>query len=83
MKELKKPVKPICPDISDKKKYPREEGKRFADKKTPFITDYRKYQKDLDKYSVDIVVWEQTKLIEAIKRTSIQTCLKKYTITKK
>ncbi len=83
MKNTKKPVKPIQPDPSNKNKYPRIPDRAAAQIETPFILDYRKYQKDLDKYEVDIVVWEQTKLIEAIKRTSLETCLKKYKITKK
>ena len=86
MNNMEKPIKPIEPDASDKKKYP---GNPNAAKtmeeleQSPFIRDYRQYQKDMDKYKVDIVLYEQIKFIEDIKRSTLKLCLKKYKVTKK
>ncbi len=79
---MEKPIKPIYPDVTDKKKYPKEEGKQFSDEKTPYIIDCRKFQKDMAKYEKDIELYEQLKLIKFVKVASEKLILKKYKIIK-
>ncbi len=81
MLQIQKPIAPIYPDIRDRKKYPLVYGKKLID--SPYIVDCKKYQKDHAKYIVDIQVWEQTKFIEDIKRSSLKLCLKKYSVSKR
>jgi len=86
MNNMEKPIKPIEPNASDKKKYPGNPNaaKTMAElEQDPYIRDYRKYQKDMDKYKEDIVLYEQTKFIMDIQRSSLKLCLKKYKVTKR
>ncbi len=79
---MEKPKKPVYPDVSDKKKYPKEEGKRFADENTPYIKDCRQYEKDKAKYDIDIERYEQLKLIKFVKVAKEDLILRKYKIIK-
>lgn len=87
---MEKPILPVAPNPLDKKKYPKaltKEGRNYLGEaiflaNPNFLKDYSKYQKDQDRYNRDIIIWNQIKLIEAIKRTSLKTCLKKYKINK-
>lgn len=47
---------------------------------SPYVKDYRKYQKDKAKYDVDIELYEQRKLIRFIKNADEKLILKKYKI---
>ena len=73
-----KPQKPIEPRPCD---FPRE--KSPATEKTPFIIAYRKYQKEMEQYKMDLELYEQTKLIKFVKNADIKLILKKYLIIKK
>ena len=75
---MDKPIKPIYPNISDKKKYPMD----LLTKNSKFHNDYKQYQKDLAKYKIDFELWQQTKFIEDVQRSSLKLCLKKYKIIK-
>ncbi len=84
---IERPIKPIEPDINDKKKYPPHGSMRNMTQeeveKLPFIVDSEKYRKDKEKYDKDFAIWEQFRFIEDIKRSSVKLCMKKYTITLK
>lgn len=90
IERMQRPVKPIEPDCTDKKKYPDSErpnvknylGATIKGTHPGFVADYTKYQKDLGKYNIDIKLWEQIQLIKKIKHTSLKTCIEKYHITK-
>ena len=76
---MQKPIKPIAPLAGDIK-YKQD---RPTDYDTKFVIDYKKWQKDMKKYEADLELWEQTKFIEDVKRSTLKLCLKKYKITKK
>lgn len=76
--EMEKPIKPIAPEL---KKYKRET--KFLTENSPFTIAYRKYQKEWEKYEVDIVLYEQIKLMKDIQRSDLRLCLKKYVVAKK
>lgn len=77
MNQLKKLIKPIMPEVSD---FPKEEG--FKTEKLPFIIAYRKYLKEIAKYDLAIIKYNQLKFIKDIKRSTEKLCLKKYFIEK-
>jgi len=79
--KMDKPVKPIQPNVSDRKKYPIDRVKSSIGD-SDFARDYKKYQKDLAQYELDIILYEQTKFITDIQRSSLKLCLKKYKIIK-
>lgn len=72
-----KPVKPKEPKPSD---FPRETSTANFDSK--FVVAYKKYKSDMLLYERFMKIYEQTKFIEDIKRSSLKLCLEKYTITK-
>lgn len=71
---MQKPKVPIAPDPSDRIKYPKpptKEGKNiYGDPvylpNQDFIRDYRKYQKDMERYPAELELWEQSKLARII-----------------
>lgn len=68
---MEKPKIPIEPDIRDKTKYPLDERPMRdmtmeESENTPFIRDYRKYQKDKDEYPKLLERWEQLKFSKII-----------------
>ncbi len=79
---MEKPVKPIAPDASDRKKYPQFTTSTVT-VDSPFVRDYKQYKKELAKYEIAMELWQQTKFIEDIQRSTMKLCLKKYRITKK
>lgn len=88
---MDKPIKPIAPNPSDKIKYPyppTKEGRNYLNEpiylpNEDFIKDYRKFQRDEIKYKEDVILYEQTKFIEDIQRSSFKLAIKKYFVTKK
>ncbi len=79
---MKKPIEPAMPDITDRVKYPLEfNNAKLID--SPFVRDYRRYQKDLEKYKTDIQDYEQLRFMLDIQRSNIKLCLRKYKVTKK
>lgn len=78
---LEKPVKPIEPKASDLKYVGDARSTKNWD--SPFVVDYKKYQKDLKKYEERLEVYEQLKLIRFIKNADEKLILRKYKITKK
>jgi hypothetical protein len=78
-----KPTKPVEPDIFDKKKYPdssyiyNSSGHRIGG---DWFDDTRRYEKDKAKYEKGLFLYEQTKMIEDIKRSTLKKCLDKYSI---
>lgn len=79
--KLEKPVKPIEPKPNDSK----YKGCALStdDWDSPFVVDYKKYQKDIKKYEEQLEIYEQTKLIRFIKNADEKLILKKFKITKK
>ena len=90
-KPMQKPTKPVQPDPSDKVKYPNphtKEGRNYLGEpiyliNKNFAQDYRQYQKDEEKYKVDIILYEQIKFIKDIQRSTLKLCLKKYNVSKR
>ncbi len=74
---LEKPVKPTPPNVRN---YPMSE--KPSDETSPYIIAYRKYQKAVAKYEIDIAIYEQTKLIRFVKNANEKLILKKYKIFK-
>jgi hypothetical protein len=74
MSKLEKPIAPIQPQAKD---FPIK-GKVGLD--SPFVAAYRKWEKEQKKYLEQREIYEQTKMIEDIKRSSVKLCLGKYKI---
>ena len=82
-----RPKTPIKPNILDRTKYPRnehhfDENDHMIGLSERFLKDRNQYEKDLKKYEIEFPLWEKEKFIIDIKRSSLQLCMKKYTITK-
>jgi hypothetical protein len=84
---MEKPKLPRMPRLQD---YPDNpiKGKNYLGEPVElpnedYVKDYHKYQKAMDSHKADMELFEQTRLIEDIKRSSLVLCLKKYKITKK
>jgi hypothetical protein len=77
---MKKPVRPTPPNLADAK-YNQPGGPVQYNKS--FSQDYKIYLKEFAKYKIELESYEQNKMLEDIKRSSIKLCLKKYKITKK
>ena len=77
MEKPKKPQEPNIRDFSSELKGPP------TAEETPFILAYRKYQKDLVQYEIDIERYEQLKLIRFVKNADEKLILRKYKIIKK
>jgi len=77
---MEKPVKPTPPILGDAKY--NQPGGPVQYNKT-FSQDFKIYTKELMKYEAELEAYQQTKMLEDIKRSSIKLCLKKYKITKK
>ena len=78
---LEKPITPVEPKASDLKYVGDARSTKNWD--SPFVVDYKKYQKDLKKYEEQLEVYEQLKLIRFIKNADEKLILRKYKITKK
>jgi len=78
---IEKPIPPIEPKANDFKYVWDDKSTKNWD--SPFVVDYKKYQKDLKKYEEQLEVYEQLKLIRFIKNADEKLILKKYKITKK
>lgn len=76
-----KPVKPIEPKADDLKYVGDARSTKNWD--SPFVVDYKKYQKDIKKYEEQLEIYEQTKLIRFIKNADEKLILKKFKINKK
>lgn len=79
--KIEKPIKPIEPKADDLKYVGDSRSTKKWD--SPFVVDYKKYQKDLKKYQEQLEVYEQIKLIRFIKNADEKLILKKIKITKK
>lgn len=79
--KLEKPIKPIEPKADDLKYVGESRSTKNWD--SPFVVDYKKYQKDFKKYEEQLEIYEQTKLIRFIKNADEKLILKKFKITKK
>lgn len=78
---LEKPLPPIEPKSDDLKYVGDARSTKNWD--SPFVVDYKNYQKDLKKYEERLEVYEQLKLIRFIKNADEKLILRKYKINKK
>lgn len=84
---MEKPKRPTEPNIKDKTKYPLNE-KSMRDmthdevEAIPYIRDCKKYQKDKEKYDIDIEIYNQLKYIKIIKNSKEKKILEKFKIIK-
>jgi hypothetical protein len=81
VKPLEKPTPPVAPKFDD---FPREKGvKSTLENPTPYVLALQKHYKEQEKYKAAVELYEQTKFIMDIQRSSLALCLKKYKVTKK
>jgi hypothetical protein len=81
IKPLEKPIEPVHPKFED---FPREKGvKSTLENPTPYVLALQKYYKEQEKYKAAVEMYEQTKFIMDIQRSSLSLCLKKYKVAKK
>lgn len=77
---MKKPVKPVKPSPRD---YPSNIYGPPKDEKHPYIKAYRKWEKDCKAYEAELERYEQIKLINLVKNTNEEGCLRRFKISKR
>ena len=70
-------IKPVEPNFKD---FPKESTLSVYE--SSYTIAMAKYYSDLEKYSTELKIEQQTKFIKDVQRSNIKLCLKKYIIVK-